>query len=68
MGDVEALADQLGVKRFFIAGVSGGGPYALAAGAFIPGRVRGILLLSAIGPDCELLTPFLRVFRTPPAG
>ena len=55
--DLEILADHLGVKRFFLAGVSGGGPYALAAAALIPGRVRGILLLSAVGPDCTPLYP-----------
>jgi len=51
VADLEVLADGLGVERFFVAGVSGGGPYALAAGAIIPGRLRGILLLSAVGPD-----------------
>lgn len=49
MENIEDLANALGIKKFFLAAVSGGGPYALAAAAQIPGRLRGILLLSAAG-------------------
>jgi pimeloyl-ACP methyl ester carboxylesterase len=45
--DLEALADALLPKRrIFLAGASGGGPYALAAAARMRGRVRGVLLIS----------------------
>src|SRR5438046_3543079 len=33
VGDVEALADALGIERFGVTGGSGGGPHALAVGA-----------------------------------
>lgn len=47
--DIEDLADALGVDKFYLAALSGGGPYALAAAASIPQRVKGLLLLSAAG-------------------
>lgn len=37
--DVAALADQLGVERFAVLGLSSGGPYAVACGALLPERV-----------------------------
>ncbi len=57
VGDIEDLAKDLGVDKFYIAAVSGGGPYALAAATLIPSRVKGLLLLSAAGspgmiPSC----------------
>lgn len=48
--DVEKLADSLGLDRFAVVGVSGGGPYALACAAFIPERLQGVALVSALGP------------------
>lgn len=48
--DVAALADHLGVERFSVIGVSGGGPYALACAARIPERVRDVTLVAALGP------------------
>ena len=45
--DLEALADGLlPGRRFFLAGASGGGPYALAAAVRMRSRVRGVLLIS----------------------
>ena len=38
-----ALMDDLGVDRFAVIGVSGGGPYALACGAFLPDRVVAVV-------------------------
>jgi pimeloyl-ACP methyl ester carboxylesterase len=38
-----ALMDDLGVDRFAVIGVSGGGPYALACGAFLPDRVTAVI-------------------------
>ena len=49
VGDIEDLANALGVDKFYIAAVSGGGPYALATAAQLPLRVKGVLLLSAAG-------------------
>ena len=43
VGDVEAIADELGLERFAVAGASGGGAHALAVGARLPGRVDRVL-------------------------
>lgn len=48
--DVAALADHLGVYRFAVAGVSGGGPHALACAARLPARVAVALLLASPSP------------------
>ncbi|ADP70914.1 alpha/beta hydrolase fold protein [Rhodomicrobium vannielii ATCC 17100] len=51
-GDVAALADRLGIGRFAVAGVSGGGPYAAACAALLPDRVMAAALVSPVGPMC----------------
>ena len=38
-----AVMNDLGVDRFAVIGVSGGGPYALACGAFLPDRVAAVI-------------------------
>jgi pimeloyl-ACP methyl ester carboxylesterase len=38
-----AVMDDLGVHSFAVIGASGGGPYALACGAFVPDRVAAIV-------------------------
>lgn len=48
--DVAELADQLGLQRFAVLGVSGGGPYALACAARIPARLSGAAVLGGLGP------------------
>lgn len=48
--DVSALADHLGLRRFALLGVSGGGPYALACAWRIPERLSGIALICPLGP------------------
>ncbi len=48
--DVAELADQLGLERFAVVGVSGGGPYALACAARIPERLSRVALVGALGP------------------
>jgi pimeloyl-ACP methyl ester carboxylesterase len=48
--DVGDFADVLGLRRFAVAGISGGGPYAAAAAALLPERVTALGLISPIGP------------------
>lgn len=42
VGDVQALADALGIERFAVSGGSGGGPHALAVAARLPHRVTRV--------------------------
>lgn len=48
--DLRVLADTLGVGDFHTIGLSGGGPYALAAAAAMPGRVLGVGVLGGVAP------------------
>lgn len=48
--DVAEVADQLGISRFFVAGASGGGPYALACAWRLPSRVIRAAVISGVGP------------------
>jgi pimeloyl-ACP methyl ester carboxylesterase len=48
-GDVEALADALGLGRFGVLGVSGGGPYAVACAASLPARVTAAGIVGGLG-------------------
>jgi pimeloyl-ACP methyl ester carboxylesterase len=48
--DVEALADSLGFERFFLIGVSGGGPYATACAYRLADRLNGVTLVCPLGP------------------
>ncbi|MDX6545902.1 MAG: hypothetical protein QOG02_1676, partial [Gaiellales bacterium] len=53
-GDVAAIADQLGVARFGVSGVSGGGPHALACAALLPDRVVACAAIASPAPyDAE---------------
>jgi pimeloyl-ACP methyl ester carboxylesterase len=45
------LVDALGIDRLCALGVSGGGPYALACGAQLSGRVDAVGLVSSVGAD-----------------
>jgi pimeloyl-ACP methyl ester carboxylesterase len=49
-GDVEAIADALGLERLGVWGISGGGPHALACAALLAGRVVAVASLAAVGP------------------
>ncbi|MFI8520017.1 alpha/beta fold hydrolase [Streptomyces sp. NPDC085481] len=48
--DVAAIADALGLNRFAVFGVSGGGPHALAFAALHPGRVTRVGVLASLAP------------------
>jgi pimeloyl-ACP methyl ester carboxylesterase len=48
--DVAALADALGLGRFLVLAVSGGGPYALAVAARLPERVEAVSVVSGAPP------------------
>jgi len=48
--DLEAFADGLGLRKFAVVGLSGGGPYVLAACKALPDRVVAGAVLGGIGP------------------
>lgn len=47
--DVGHLADALGLDRFGIVGISGGGPFAAAVAASLPSRVTAVALVAPVG-------------------
>jgi pimeloyl-ACP methyl ester carboxylesterase len=52
--DVAAVADALGIERFYTAGRSGGGPHALATAALLPERVIAAATIAGCAPrDAE---------------
>lgn len=51
--DVAELTNAIGIDRFFVLGVSGGGPYALACGWKFPAQVKRIAVISGLGPMSE---------------
>lgn len=76
--DLEVLADEIGLDDLVVVGLSGGGPYALAAGHGLPGRVRAVGVLGGVaptvGPDAiggglvalgKRLSPLIAVGRVP---
>jgi pimeloyl-ACP methyl ester carboxylesterase len=48
--DVAAIVDALGIDRFAVMGVSGGGPHALACAALLPGRVLAAVSIAGLAP------------------
>jgi pimeloyl-ACP methyl ester carboxylesterase len=63
--DMGALMDHLGHRRFAVGGISGGGPYAAAVGAWLPERVSALALVSPVGPIADAgcaasISPFHR--------
>ena len=51
--DIAALADHLGIDRFSVIGISGGGPHAAVCAALLPDRVHAVALASGVGPLAE---------------
>ena len=62
--DLARTADHLGIDRFHLIGVSGGGPYALGAAARLGERIRGLALVCPLGP---IQNPALRRPMSPAA-
>jgi pimeloyl-ACP methyl ester carboxylesterase len=48
--DLEIVADTLGIDTFQVIGLSGGGPYTLAAAAAMPDRVLGVEVIGGVAP------------------
>jgi pimeloyl-ACP methyl ester carboxylesterase len=48
--DATAIADALGVERFYTEGGSGGGPHALGCGALLPDRVIAVASIAGVVP------------------
>ncbi len=76
--DLELLLDTLAIDTVRLIGLSGGGPYVLAAGAALPDRVHGVGVLGGVAPTCGpdaveggamqlavALAPVLRTARVP---
>ena len=49
-GDVAAVVDSLGIRRFTVMGHSGGGPHALACAALLGDRVSAVVSVSGMAP------------------
>src|SRR5579862_36756 len=49
--DVTELTQKLGLNRFSVMGISGGGPYAAACAARIPERLSAALLVCSVAPS-----------------
>jgi pimeloyl-ACP methyl ester carboxylesterase len=48
--DAVAVADELGIESFAVAGWSAGGPYALACAAALPSRVTAVATIGGMAP------------------
>lgn len=57
------IADHLGVETFSSAGTSGGGPYAAAAAALYPERVRGLGVIVGLAPHERGFDPATDMLR-----
>ncbi|HYU31211.1 MAG TPA: alpha/beta fold hydrolase [Thermoanaerobaculia bacterium] len=71
-GDVEAAADQLGLRRFVLVGHSLGGSVAIEYAGRHPERVAGLLLVDPNGDQTRVprdqVEPFLASVREDPLG
>ncbi|MGE0765496.1 MAG: alpha/beta fold hydrolase [Hyphomicrobiaceae bacterium] len=63
--DICRLADRLGLGKFGVLGVSGGGPFAVAVAASMAERVSSLSLVAPVGPIAgepdDEITPFHRL-------
>ncbi|MGA7458249.1 MAG: alpha/beta hydrolase [Methyloceanibacter sp.] len=76
--DLRWFADAVGLRRFALIGVSGGGPYAVAAAAAMAERVALLALISPVGPIAECQSKirmsklhrliFTKIGRSRPSG
>ena len=48
--DIVELADHLGIDKFIVEGISGGGPYAAACAYKIPHRLESCAIIGGMGP------------------
>jgi pimeloyl-ACP methyl ester carboxylesterase len=48
--DVKELADQLGIDKFAVVGMSGGGPYAAACAYYLRERLTKVAIIAGLGP------------------
>ncbi|MBB5866864.1 pimeloyl-ACP methyl ester carboxylesterase [Allocatelliglobosispora scoriae] len=55
--DLADLADSLGLDQYAVVGSSGGGPFAVAAAAADPQRVRALGVVAGAGPWREIADP-----------
>jgi pimeloyl-ACP methyl ester carboxylesterase len=51
--DVEVLVEQLRLREFYLIGISGGAPYALACARHFGNRLKGFTLVCPLGPVDE---------------
>ena len=71
---LEEVAAQLGFERFLVMGVSGGGPYAIAAASMLPERVRAASVICGAPPLDEfpdrsaLMFPYRVLLKLRPAA
>src|SRR5438067_2856651 len=78
MDDLRILIDELGFDELAVIGLSGGGPYALAAGYAMPDRVQAVGVLGGVAPTrgddaapgglvglAVILAPLFPPFRVP---
>ena len=63
--DLKQLADSLGVRQFFVIGVSGGGPYTYAAAALLPERVLGVMTISTLAQAGAPTDPVISSWSSP---
>jgi len=76
--DLRWFADAVGLRRFALIGVSGGGPYAVATAASMAERVALLALISPVGPIAECQSKirmsklhryiFAKIGRSRPSG